>query len=70
MHRYEIIIFWSDEDQVFVADIPELPRCKAHGDTPAEALNNAQEVMTLWLDTAQEFGHPIPEPTRRRLMYA
>lgn len=70
MHRYEIIIFWSNEDQAFIADVPELPGCKAHGDTPAEALANAQEAMTLWLDTAQEFGDPIPEPKGRRLMYA
>ena len=70
MHRYEIIIFWSNEDHAFIADVPELPGCKAHGDTPAEALANAQEAMTLWLDTAQEFGDPIPEPKGRRLMYA
>ena len=70
MHRYEIIIFWSNEDQAFISDVPELPGCKAHGDTPAEALANAQEAMTLWLDTAQEFGDPIPEPKGRRLMYA
>jgi predicted RNase H-like HicB family nuclease len=70
MHRYEIIIFWSDEDQVFIADIPELPGCKAHGETHEDALANAQEAMTLWLDTALEFGDPIPEPKGRRLMYA
>ncbi|MEE4637148.1 MAG: type II toxin-antitoxin system HicB family antitoxin [Wenzhouxiangella sp.] len=70
MHRYEIIIFWSAEDQVFVADVPELPGCKAHGDSPEDALANAQEAMTLWLDTALEFGDPIPEPKGRRLMYA
>lgn len=70
MHRYEIIIFWSNEDHAFIADVPELPGCKAHGDTPAEALTNAQEAMTLWLDTAHEFGDPIPEPKGRRLMYA
>ena len=70
MHRYEIIIFWSNEDHAFIADVPELPGCKAHGDTPAEALTNAQEAMTLWLDTAHEFGDPIPEPKGRRLTYA
>ena len=70
MHRYEIIIFWSNEDHAFIADVPELPGCKAHGDTPAEALTNAQEAMTLWLDTAHEFGDPIPESKGRRLMYA
>lgn len=70
MHRYEIVIFWSAEDQTFIADMPELPGCKAHGDSPQDALANAQEAITLWLDTAREFGDPIPEPKGRRLMYA
>ena len=70
MHKYETIIYWSDEDQVFIADVPELPGCMAHGESPDEALANAQEAMQLWLDTAREFGDPIPEPKGRRLMYA
>jgi len=70
MHRYEIIIFWSNEDEAFIADVPELPGCKAHGDSPQEALNNAQEAISLWIDTAREFGDPVPEPKGRRLMYA
>ena len=70
MYKYEIIIYWSDEDHVFVADVPELPGCMAHGETPDEALKNAQEAMQLWLDTAREFGDPIPEPKGRRLVYA
>ena len=70
MHRYEIIIFWSDEDEAFIADIPELPGCKTHGNTPQEALENAQEAIELWLDTAQEFGDPGPETKARRLMHA
>ena len=70
MYKYETIIYWSDEDQSFVADIPELPGCMAHGASPDEALANAQEAMQLWLDTAQEFGDPIPEPKGRRLVYA
>jgi len=70
MHRYEIIIFWSDEDEAFIADIPELPGCKAHGNTPQEALESAQGAIELWLDTAREFSDRIPEPKGRRLMHA
>lgn len=70
MHKYETIIFWSEEDKSFVADVPELPGCMAHGASPDEALVNAQEAMQLWLDTAREFGDPIPEPKGRRLLYA
>ena len=70
MYKYETIIYWSEEDQSFIADVPELPGCMAHGATPEEALKNAQEAMQLWLDTAREFGDPIPEPKGRRLVYA
>jgi len=69
MHRYEIILFWSKEDNVFVADVPELPGCMAHGDTLEAALRNVQEAMSGWIEVAQELGEPIPEP-RGRLMYA
>ncbi len=70
MYKYETIIYWSEEDQSFIADVPELPGCMAHGSTPDEALANAQEAMQLWMDTAREFGDPIPEPKGRRLVYA
>ena len=70
MNRYEIIIYWSDEDEVFVADVPELPGCIAHGATEEEALQNAKQAILLWVDTAQEFGDPVPEPKGRRLMLA
>jgi len=70
MYKYETIIYWSEEDQSFIADVPELPGCMAHGTSPDEALTNAQEAMQLWLDTAREFGDPIPEPKGRRLVYA
>ncbi len=60
MHKYELIIYWSNDDQVFVAEVPELPGCMAHGETKAEALANADEAVQLWLDTAREFGDPIP----------
>ena len=67
MHRYEIIIFWSNEDEAFIADVPEIPGCKANGGSQREALDNAQEAMELWLDTAREFGDPVPERKGRRL---
>jgi predicted RNase H-like HicB family nuclease len=69
-HKYEIIIYWSNEDQVFVAEAPELPGCMAHGETHESALANANEAIQLWIDTAQEFGDPVPEPKGQRLMLA
>ena len=70
MSKYEIIIFWSDEDQAFIADVPELPGCMAHGDTYDDALASAKEAIDLWIETAKEFGDPVPEPKGRRLEYA
>jgi predicted RNase H-like HicB family nuclease len=70
MNKYELILFWSDEDDVFVVDVPELPGCMAHGDTQAEALQNAQDAIQLWIETATKFGDPIPEPKGRRLVFA
>lgn len=68
--RYEIIIFWSDEDEAYVADVPELPWCMAHGDTYEPALANMKSAMKLWIETAKEFHAPIPQPKGRRLAYA
>ncbi len=70
MGKYEVIIFWSVEDEAFIAEVPELPGCMAHGATQEEALANAQTAENLWLDTAKEFGDPIPEPKGRRLVFA
>ena len=70
MHKYEIILYWSEEDQVFVAEVPELPGCIAHGKSQEESLASAQEAVQLWIDTAKEFGDPVPEPKGRRLMLA
>jgi predicted RNase H-like HicB family nuclease len=70
MDKYEIILYWSEEDKVFIAEVPELPGCMAHGDTQEAALANAKEAIRLWLDTAREFGDPIPVPKGQRLMYA
>jgi predicted RNase H-like HicB family nuclease len=68
--KYEIIIFWSDEDQAFVADVPELAGCMAHGSSHTEALNNAEQAIALWLETAREFDRPVPQPKGRRLAIA
>jgi predicted RNase H-like HicB family nuclease len=68
-YRYEIIIYWSEADQAFIAEVPELPGCAANGPTYAEALENAETVIREWIETARELGRPIPEP-RRRLLYA
>jgi len=70
MDKYEIILYWNEEDKVFIAEVPELPGCIAHGDTQEAALANAKEAIRLWLDTAREFGDPIPMPKGQRLMYA
>ena len=70
MNKYEVIIYWSEEDQAFIAEVPELPGCAAHGSTQEAALANAQEAIGLWLDTAREYGDPIPEPKGRRLILA
>lgn len=70
MQRYEIIIYWSNDDQVFIAEVPELQGCAAHGKTPDEALSNCKDAMELWVKTALEFGRFIPEPKGRRLQYA
>ena len=70
MYKYEIILYWSNEDEVFIAEVPELPGCMAHGDTQQAALKNINDAMQLWIDTAREFGDPIPEPKGERLMFA
>jgi predicted RNase H-like HicB family nuclease len=69
-NRYEIIIFWSDEDHAFVADVPELPGCMAHGDSHEAALQNAQDAITFWVETAREDGRPIPQPKGHRQVFA
>lgn len=69
MFRYEVIIYWSEEDNAFVAEVPELPGCMADGHTPHEALAGAQVVMREWTETARETGRPIPQP-KGRLLFA
>lgn len=70
MDRYEIIIYWSEDDQAFVADVPELPGCLAHGASHEEALDNAKEAMALWVETARQDGQPVPAPKGHRLVFA
>ncbi len=67
--KYEVIIYWSEEDQAFVAEVPELPGCAADGPTYREALSNVEVVIKEWIETAQELGRPIPQP-KGRLAFA
>lgn len=67
--RYELIIYWSEEDQAFIVDVPELPGCMADGQTYQEAVTHAQVVIEEWIETARELGRAIPEP-KGRLLFA
>ena len=67
--RYEIVIYWSVEDDAFVAEVPELPGCMADGKTYHEAVSNAEQIIQEWIETAKEVGRPIPHP-KGRLVYA
>ena len=69
MTKYEIILYWSSEDDAFIAEVPELPGCGADGNTRQEALANVEVVTTEWLETARELGRSIPEP-KGRLLFA
>jgi predicted RNase H-like HicB family nuclease len=70
MSKYETIIYWSAEDACFVAEVPELAGCIAHGLTQAKALSAANAAVKAWLSVAREVGREIPEPRGERLMYA
>lgn len=67
--KYEIILYWSNEDQAYIAEVPELPGCAADGKTYKDALTNVEVIIREWIDTAKELNRPIPEP-RGRLLYA
>ena len=69
MIRYEMIVYWSEEDNAYIVEVPELPGCMADGQTYQEAIANAEAVIQEWLQTAQELGRLIPAP-RGRLAYA
>ena len=67
--RYELVIYWSNDDQSFIVEVPELPGCMANGATYLEAVKNVESIIAEWLETAQAVGRPIPQPAGR-LMYA
>ena len=67
--KYEVIIYWSKDDQAFIAEVPELPGCAADGATYQEALANVESVIQEWIETAKDLGRPIPEP-KGRLAFA
>ena len=68
-HRYEVIIYWSETDEAFIAEVPELPGCAADGPSYQKALAAVELVINEWIETAKELGRPIPTP-RGRLLYA
>lgn len=69
MTKYEVIIYWSEEDQAFIAEVPELPGCAADGPTRQVALKNADVIIKEWIETAKALGRPVPEP-KGRLVFA
>ncbi|MFH0924699.1 MAG: type II toxin-antitoxin system HicB family antitoxin [bacterium] len=69
MNKYEIIIYWSEEDKSFIAEVPELPGCMADGATYYEAIKNAEVIIQEWIETARGLGREAPEP-KGKLMYA
>jgi predicted RNase H-like HicB family nuclease len=69
MYKYEIIVYWSEDDIAFIAEVPELPGCAADGPTYQEAIKNAEVIIDEWIETAKELGRTIPEP-KGRLAYA
>ena len=70
MAPHELIIHWSAEDELFIAEVPELPGCMAHGASREEALRNAEDAISLWIEVAERRGRPIPEAKGRVLMVA
>lgn len=68
MINYAIVIYWSDEEDAFIAEVPELPGCMADGTTYQDALSNMQLVMQEWIETAEEVGRPIPQPKGRLVL--
>ncbi len=69
MPKYEVIIYWSEEDQAFIAEVPELPGCAADGKTYRQALANVEVIIREWIATAKELGRPFPLP-KGRLVFA
>lgn len=69
MYKYEIIIYWSEDDNAYIAEVPELPGCMADGETHLNALQNVEVIISEWIETAKSLGRTIPEP-RGRLVFA
>jgi predicted RNase H-like HicB family nuclease len=69
MNKYEIILYWSEHDGAYIAEVPELPGCMAHASTQVEALSNANDAISLWIDTAGETGRPVPPPAGQQLAH-
>jgi len=69
MNKYEVIIYWSEEDQLYIAKVPELPGCMADGKTYSEALKNVEIIVLEWIETAKQLGREIPKP-KGRLLFA
>ncbi|MHB8336552.1 MAG: type II toxin-antitoxin system HicB family antitoxin [Ignavibacteriaceae bacterium] len=70
MHKYEIVIYWSEEDNSFIAEVPELPGCMSDGESYNVALKNVQTIIDEWIETAKKLGRKIPVPKGRKLQYA
>ena len=70
MYKNEVIIYWSNEDNCFIAEVPELSGCMSDGDTQQEAIKNIQVVIEEWIETAKSLGRDVPEPKGRKLQYA
>ena len=68
--RYEVIVYWSDEDEAYLAEVPELPGCMADGETYEEVMEVVQVIMREWIETALKLGREVPKPKGRRLMFA
>ena len=68
--RYELVVYWSDEDKAYLVEVPELPGCMSDGASYAEAVANAEDAMCAWIETARDLGREIPAAKGRRLMFA
>jgi len=70
MHKYEVVIYWSEEDNAFIAEVPELAGCVADGESYNDALTNVQTIINEWIETAKKLGRKVPKPKGRKLQYA
>ena len=68
--RYELVVYWSDKDALYVVDVPELPGCVSHGESYTEAVESVEDAIRAWIETARDLGRPVPEPKGRRLEFA